>query len=94
MRIASMLSSSLDGCAQHPARETMMRLVVVATPARQFIYFEHTLMMRWLLRFSGLTAASAATARCGWYLNDFYERITQLCAFHSGRSISPLMLVP
>ena len=41
MRIASMLSSSLDGCAQHPTRETMMRLVVVATPARQFIYFEH-----------------------------------------------------
>jgi len=25
-----MLSSSLDGCDQHPARETMMRLLVLA----------------------------------------------------------------
>ena len=56
-----MLSSSLDGCDQHPARETMMRLVVVATPARQFIYFEHY-FDDGLLRFSRLTAATDATA--------------------------------
>ena len=57
-----MLSSSLDGCDQHPARETMMRLVVVATPARQFIYFEHYFDDAGCCVFAALTAATDATA--------------------------------